>query len=482
MTKPHITEFPLEGHPSTTLAAESMITKTMSVPLAARPGPKPRFLTVLPEGRFLSLDGDMLMVGSGGDCDLVLTDPMVSRRHCRLEWKKDAWWVRDCGSKNGTFLNGIRVFKAQVRAGDALDVGGVFLKLTATRQSDLGLQKVFCGNMVSSDPVMIEVFRTIESLAATDLNVCVRGESGTGKELAARALHEMGPRRKGPFVPVNCGALPAELIESELFGYEKGAFTGADKARAGMFECAQGGTIFLDEIGELPLDQQATLLRVLDSGEVRRLGSARVRAVDVRVVCATNRPLEQLVEWGAFRRDLFYRLCEAAVVLPPLRDRTGDVMLLVRHFSQRVRLGKRCPDPTYAQAARLVEHPWPGNVRELRSVVRRALALGWDRAIESLQPQRDSVTSHFVRDFESKASVADERNPSVTPGGASICAEPLDAAYKAGIRTIDLLEKLEEKIIAEALKHSGGNQTRAAKMLGMHRSTLRQKIKRMRSR
>ena len=470
---------PVGGHEGTILSGCER-SKTHSLPLAVQQGPLPRYVTVLPGERFVSLAEDFVSIGSDPTCDIVIADSVVSRRHCRLERRREAWWVVDTHSKNGTFLNGVRLSSGLVRAGDVIGVGRHVLKLTSTHRSNRSQGKVTCGQMVSADSVMKELFRNIEGLAGSDLTVCVRGESGTGKELVARALHDLGARREGPFIPINCGALPAELLESELFGYEKGAFTGADKGKPGVFEAAHKGTLFLDEIGELPVDQQAALLRVLDAGQVRRLGSAKWRSVDVRVVCATNRPLESMVAMGLFREDLFYRLWEAVVSLPPLRDRPGDIMVLVHHFLLRDKSGSHCSEPTYAQADRLLKHTWRGNVRELRSVVRRAAVLGWDAALDgllSVGALHDGVAPGVRGALSSDAS-----EEPAGQGQASTCGEAVDAAYRAGVTTIGVLDRLEEKLIVEAMRHAGGNQAKAARFLGIHRSTLRLKWERIRQR
>jgi two-component system response regulator PilR (NtrC family)/two-component system response regulator HydG len=303
-------------------------------------------------------------------------------------------------------------------------------------------------NIIGKSPPMQDVFALIRRLASSAVNVLITGESGTGKELVARALHFNSPRAKKPFVAVNCAAIPDTLLESELFGYKRGAFTDARTDRQGMFLEADGGTVFLDEIGDLTPPLQAKLLRVLQEKEVRPLGAARSEKVDVRVLSATNRDLVQRMREGAFREDLFYRLNVIEVVLPPLRDRAEDVLPLADHFLHEAaqRTGKRIHQFTQAALKILLAYPWPGNVRELENVVERAVALA-----EADQIGPDDLPSQ----------VRERRTTDV-----------LAAALARGLT----LAELEREYINRVLQAEGGNKTRAAQRLGLDRKTLYRKL------
>jgi transcriptional regulator with PAS, ATPase and Fis domain len=286
----------------------------------------------------------------------------------------------------------------------------------------------------------------VDRVTASDIPVLVVGESGSGKELVARAIHENGPRKARPFVSENCGAIPETLLESALFGHVRGAFTGADRPRAGLFEVADGGTLFLDEIGEMSLGMQTKLLRVLEDGIVRPLGGERARKVDVRVIAATNKDLGEMVKAKAFREDLFYRLDVIAVRIPPLRERREDVPLLVRHLVEKY--GGPGARVTAAAMARLAGYAWPGNVRQLQNEVRRALVLS-DGVIgvQHLSPE--------------------------------IAREPGTSAAETGLDLRARIDQLERRLVIEALKQTGGNQSQAAKELGISRFGLQKMLKRL---
>ncbi len=313
------------------------------------------------------------------------------------------------------------------------------------------------GALVGSGPAMQRVFETIGKVAETDLTVLVRGESGTGKELVAQALHHRSPRAARPFVAVNCAAISRELVESELFGHEKGAFTGADARRQGKFEAASGGTLLLDEIGDMPLDTQAKVLRVLQERSFERVGGNVTLAVDVRVVAATHRDLEARVREGTFREDLYYRLKVIGLELPPLRERLEDLPALVDRFltqiAERLKRGK--PAVSQAALASLARHRFPGNVRELRNLVEQAFVLGKGAVLEPEDFGLPTAAPASVRaagfHYEPGASYAD--------------------AKKA------VVDVFERDFLRGALEHHGGNVTRAAEAVGLARQSLQQKVK-----
>ncbi len=326
-------------------------------------------------GRAIALPARPAVVGTAAECDLVLDDDRVSARHVAIERAGEAFVVRDLGSTNGTFFEGSRIEKATVRAGAALKVGRSILRLApSARPLEVAPSKSRrFGELVGDSLAMREVFAVLELAAASDVTVLLEGETGTGKELAARALHHASPRRKDPFVAVDCGALPEQLLDSELFGHAKGAFTGAASDRAGLFVRADGGTLFLDELDGAPAATQARLLRALEERAVRPVGGDVARPVDVRVVAACHGPLEKKVSEGRFRADLYYRLAVLTLALPPLRSRRVDLPALVAELLRRRGLDGKSIHGENLDA--LTAHAWPGNVRELRNVIDRAIAL-----------------------------------------------------------------------------------------------------------
>jgi DNA-binding NtrC family response regulator len=311
-------------------------------------------------------------------------------------------------------------------------------------------------NLIGSGPAMRRVFATLQKVAETDLTVLVRGESGTGKELVAQALHQRSTRRQRPFVAVNCAAINRELVESELFGHEKGAFTGADARRQGRFESADGGTIFLDEIGDMPLETQAKVLRVLQERCFERVGGTRAIQVDVRVVAATHRNLEEEVRRGRFREDLYYRLRVVEIELPPLRERREDLPALAQRFLERVteRLGLEKKRLGESALAKLGRHAWPGNVRELQNALERAAVLAPGPVIEEA-------------DLPLAGGAAEP--PAAGPADADVSSFA-EAKRRA-------VEGFERAYLLAALRRSGGNVSRAAESIGMVRQSLQQKIR-----
>jgi two-component system, NtrC family, nitrogen regulation response regulator GlnG len=330
--------------------------------------------------------------------------------------------------------------------------------------------------LIGRSPAMQEIYRVLARLMGTDLTVTIMGESGTGKELVARALHNYGKRRNGPFIAINMAAIPRELIESELFGHEKGAFTGATTRGVGRFEQAQGGTLFLDEIGDMPIEAQTRLLRVLQEGEFTAVGGRVPIRADVRIVAATHHDLRQLIRQGLFREDLFYRLNVAPIRLPPLRERSADIPALVRHFAVlAVREGlpmKRLDD---AAMERLRTYRWPGNVRELENLVRRLAALYSQEVIGV------GVVEAELGDAPPSSDPAET---SVGEGLAAAVERHIKgyfAAHKGGLPAAGLydrvLREIERPLIVLTLGATRGNQIRAAHLLGLNRNTLRKKIR-----
>jgi transcriptional regulator with GAF, ATPase, and Fis domain len=330
-------------------------------------------------GTELVIAGDMFRVGKAPENDLVLSDETVSRVHFEIMRDAKGYLVRDMQSTNGTFLDGAEVKEAYLRAGSVIGLGACQLKFTPfeERIEILPSEQESLGEMVGKSAAMREIFGLVERIAPTDATVLIEGETGTGKDMIARTLHQLSPRSAAPFVVVDCGAVAGTLIESELFGHDKGAFTGAIAGRQGAFELASGGTVFLDELGELSLDLQPKLLRVLEQRELRRVGGTKVIKVDLRVIAATRKDLRSEVDKGKFREDLYFRLNVVPITAPALRERREDIPLLIDAM-----LGKLAPGGGIAlsDATRvaLMAHDWPGNVRELRNVIERALALGAD--------------------------------------------------------------------------------------------------------
>jgi two-component system, NtrC family, response regulator GlrR len=328
-------------------------------------------------GRSARLEREELTVGTTASADLVLTDPTVSRNHFTLRVSPGGYFITDLDSTNGTLIEGRRVVSAYLAAGERLEAGHSELRLEALgKRVDLAMSLADAfGGLAGRSLVMKRVFALLEAVAKTDTTVLIGGETGTGKDVAAESLHELGPRAQGPFVVVDCSAIPSGLIESELFGHERGAFTDARERRIGAFEEASGGTLFLDEIGELPRPMQTRLLRAIEEREVRRVGGGKPISVDVRIIAATNRDLKLDVNRGLFREDLYYRLNVVAVRMPPLRERPEDIPLLAERFRRELSGDPQGALPDVVLES-LMAHSWPGNVRELRNRIERLTTLG----------------------------------------------------------------------------------------------------------
>lgn len=387
-----------------------------------------------PEARRVRIDGRPIGIGTDEENTIVLTDRAVSALHCRLDPTEGGALIRDLDSRNGTWVRGVRVERACLMPGESFRIGRTDLHLT---RHDLDEKRADPASpeIVAVSSAMREVMRDLQSFERLDWPVLIEGESGVGKELVAQALHRRSRRPGGPFVAINAGGLPRELVESELFGHERGAFTGAHAAHRGVFEQADGGTLFLDEIGELPLDLQARLLRVLETWEVRRVGAESSVRVDVRLVSATHRDLPQMVGEGTFRRDLLYRLRRLVLRVPPLRERSDDIGPLARRFLLDIAAEVGPRELSLEAEARLLSHRWPGNIRELRNVVSAAAAASPGRRIEG-----EDMLASLAR-----------------VSGA-------EQAAQAGVNLLDVLER------------HGGNRAAAARALGLPRTTFRDRL------
>ena len=393
--------------------------------------------------------------GTGND--LSLDDKKVSRHHAEISFTEKGWLLQDLESTNGTWLDGQRIERAYISPGSVLVVGDSSIRFAPIDEEivvDPDKDGRF-GEMVGRSLKMRQVFGLLKKIAPMDVSVLITGETGTGKELVARGLHDYSGRRKGPFVVLDCGSIPENLIESELFGHEKGSFTGATAAREGAFERAHGGTIFLDEIGELRIDMQPRLLRVLENREVRRVGGGEVIDVDVRVVAATNRDLSKEVQEGNFREDLFFRLNVINVQLPPLRGRREDIPHLIQNALAEPEVIARHGQKRVTPAAMLVlqGYAWPGNVRELVNVVSHLLTFsdGPDVDLQHLPPR-------------------------LTMQGQK---QPLPFNEHLGFHEAkeQLLETFEREYLTVLLKRCEGNISRAARESGMHRKSIERLVK-----
>jgi DNA-binding NtrC family response regulator len=397
------------------------------------------------------ITSDSFTIGKDPSNALVVQDRFISNRHLKVTRKDGLFHVVDLNSTNGTFLGSARIFEVEVPLNTVLRVGETELILEPQSQ---GRQDSSFHGIIGNDGSVRNLVELIERVAPSAAAVAILGESGTGKELVAKALHVCSARAESAFIPVNCAAISKELIESELFGHEKGAFTGAQAARKGAFEEAHGGTLFLDEIGELNLELQAKLLRALESGEIKRVGASRPIHVDVRVIAATNRDLLSNARGGKFREDLYYRLCVIPLVLPPLRNRAGDLSLLADHFIRAYAPRGQTVKLSTAAVEKLQEHPWPGNVRELRNVVHRALLLRKGPKIEAADISFDDEYS---------------RGPSN--------ATSITFVFPAGSTLDEMMEQAQRQIVEVTLRRCHNNRERVAKELGVARSTLFKRLR-----
>lgn len=411
------------------------------------------------------IDSDTVTVGAARECDLVIEDPGVSRTHFQILRRPEGWLLRDLKSTNGTMVERARVVEAWLFTGMTITVGRTSIEFLAV--SDMvpvvASARESFGDAVGCSQAMREIFSLLEKVSQTDATVLIEGETGSGKEVIARGIHDCSRRCQGPFVVFDCGATPRDLVESILFGHERGAFTGAVTTREGLFEQADGGTLFLDELGELPPEVQPKLLRILETREVRRVGGSKARKVSVRLVAATNCRLEKEVSAGRFRADLFFRLAVIRVMLPALKDRIQDIPLLVSAFiSRRTAVQGSCPSVSERAISILLQWNWPGNVRELFNALERAASLcpGNEIDVADLPP--------YILD-------------AVLPGrGAQDdgATAPLDRVVKPyATAREECLNRFEREYLANLMEKCGDNLTAAARCAGMDRKYLRTLLK-----
>ena len=405
----------------------------------------------MPVQRTIVHDGDLCKIGSHASNDIVLRVPMVSRFHCRLVREDGLWRLRDSGSMNGTKLDGVRVRDADVIEGGVLNIGDsvVRVRAGAPQKEDVVPMLPSFGALVGTSLPMRRLFGLLDKIAQSDINVLIEGESGTGKELVATEIMQRSARADKPFVVVDCGAISPSLVESELFGHIRGAFTGADRDRMGAFEAADGGTVFLDEIGELPLELQPKLLRALEAKEIRRVGETRARRVNVRVISATNRDLEREVNKGRFREDLYFRLAVISARVPPLRERLDDMLILVRTFLQQLGVPEEEKLFGGQVLSDMSKHDWPGNVRELRNYVERSVVL-------------QSASPTLRRGTGGGAGGPAAQGP----------INGIDLSVPFRIAKDAVIDSFERGYLSQLLEAASGNMSKAARMAGMDRMYL----------
>lgn len=418
-------------------------------------------------GKELRIERERATVGRSLICDLVLDDNAVSGTHFEIEVREPGFVLRDLESTNGTYCGDVQVREVWLNHGQSVRVGQTTLRFEPLRDSvelEFSESESF-HELVGRSVRMREIFALLERIAPTDLTVLIRGETGTGKELVARALHRGSLRHDKPLVVQDCSAIPRELVESTLFGHEKGSFTGATDRKTGCFEDADPGTIFLDEVGELEVSLQPKLLRVLETRQIKRVGGNKEHPVDVRVVAATNRDLRKMVSQGTFREDLYYRLGVVTVELPPLRERPEDIPLMVHSFLKQM-AGRRFPgeerqfEVTQEAMERLQDYRWPGNVRELKNTVDRAASLseGTLLGVPDLLPLSRRST------------------PEPLPGGNAEHFVETGLPFKEAKQKV--IDTFEATYLKALLDKNAGNITRSAQAAGLTRYHLRELAKR----
>ncbi|PIR21003.1 MAG: Fis family transcriptional regulator [Deltaproteobacteria bacterium CG11_big_fil_rev_8_21_14_0_20_47_16] len=417
------------------------------------------------KGRKFRLEKPQIKIGKKEGNDLLLSDKTVSRNHIEIEYTSDSFLLRDLGSTNGTYLNGTRVKEAYLAPGDVIKLGNTSIEFQAfseTVKIEPSENESF-GSMVAKSRKMRQIFGILEKIAPTFATVVIEGETGTGKDLVAQAIHHFSTRKNRPFIVFDCSAVASNLIESELFGHEKGAFTGAIKSRKGAFEEAAGGTIFLDEIGELPLDLQPKLLRALEQREIRRVGSNIATDIDVRVLCATNRDLKKEVAEGRFREDLYYRLSVVKINIPPLRDRPEDIPMIIEKilkdakFNRTVDGGLRVVRVEDDALKVLQRYQWPGNVRELANIVERAVSFAEGNSIA--KSHLDYVFSELDAEEEHTEKLVMDT----------------DLPFKEAKQK--LLDVFEKDYLIDLLKRNNNNLSKAAREAKIDRKHIRNLLK-----
>jgi len=430
------------------------------------------------KGAQVEVESTWVRVGAQTGCDLVLSDRLVSGHHFEILLDEAGYRLRDLESTNGTFISGHRVRDVYLNPGTVIYVGESRLRFDPLDESvsvDLSTRDRF-GEMVGSSVVMRALFAKLERIAPTDASVLITGETGTGKELVAEAIHHHSLRASGPFVVVDCGSIPDNLIASELFGHERGAFTGAVSTYAGAFERAHGGTIFLDEIGELPLELQPNLLGVLERRQVRRLGSSKPVPVDIRVVAATNRDLASEMNRGSFRSDLYYRLAVVQVRVPALRERPEDIPVLAQHFAELLGASSGIsPQLSRETLDSLRHHPFPGNVRELRNVIERSMVLA--EAGVPFDPM--AVTAIPPAALPQGGGEPAEATPAAMAAGGDAIAFEVDDAIPYRIAKQRLVSEFDARYLKKLLVRHGGNVSRAARAAGLDRMTVHKMLQRV---
>ena len=411
--------------------------------------------TISAGGTRLEIGAEPLVVGRDAASNLVLSDPRVSALHAELLATPRGVRVRDLGSKNGVWVESVRLTEGYLTEPTTIFIGPIeveFEPAQGTERFTLATSERFHG-LYGRSPSMRELFARLERAAQTSLTVLIEGETGTGKELVAQAVHAASAQRKGPFVVVDCGAIPENLAEAALFGHARGAFTGATADRESPFVEANGGTIFLDELGELPIDLQPKLLRALAERRVKAVGAKDYVPFDARIVAATRRDLSRAVNEGSFRSDLYFRVAQVRVTTPPLRERSEDVPGLVKAFLESKKLAAVYRRITRESMARLVRHDWPGNVRELRNVVEVAVALADDGPIDIAAPLGTSAGGL-------------DRSGSMMGDDKSV-----ELGYHDAKRTA--LDRFEKAYFAELLERAGGNIAEISRRAGLQRTHVR---------
>jgi DNA-binding NtrC family response regulator len=420
-------------------------------------------------------DQDTIKIGSLDDNDVVLDSDTVAAVHAEILQEGSNYIIKDCEGTSGTYVNRVRIREAFLKPGCSIQVGGVGLTfLTMDERVEImpSTQESF-GDIVGKSVRMREIFGVLEKISPTNATVIIEGETGTGKEVVARTIHAKSARSKMPFIVFDCGAVPENLIESELFGHEKGSFTGAVMSRQGLFEMAQGGTMFLDEIGELSMDLQPKLLRVLEQREIRRVGSNKSSKVDVRVVAATHRNLEQEVKAGRFREDLFYRLAVVRLILPPLRDRVEDVPLLIRHFlrtSPFNRLGgedMRVKGVSKDAMDALLNYKWQGNIRELLNVIERACSFA----------DGDYINLEDIPEHISGMGVVRRRSASQAQGGSMRKINKTNLSKEFKEAKEEWVSQFEKDYILQLLQKNSMNISQASKEADIDRKYFKKLMK-----